>query len=147
MYFIEFLCYNLSVKVAHRVNKEKAMKPKHIKELQEKAKDLRAMRVNKNTIVVESTSNTAANHIVTVEYDSEGTIHARCTCPWAINGGVACTHVIAALETLAAVRGRRLSFWADESEAHRQKRKTFYLRGAKAREEDGVWITSRPTAA
>lgn len=123
------------------------MKPKHIKDLQEKAKDLRATLVNKNTIVVESTSNAAANHIVTVEYDSDGTIHARCTCPWAINGGVACTHVIAALELLASRRGRRLSFWANESEAQRQKRRTFYLRGAKVRDEDGVWITSRPEAA
>lgn len=123
------------------------MKPKHIKELQDKARDLRARVVHKNTIVVESISNMAANHIVTVEYDSDGTIHARCTCPWAVNGGIACTHVIAALETLAAGRGRRLSFWTDETEAQRQKRRTFYLRGAKARDEDGVWITSRPTAA
>jgi len=123
------------------------MKPKHIKELQDKARDLRARVVHKNTIVVESTSNGAANHIVTVEYDSDGTIHARCTCPWAVNGGIACTHVIAALETLAAGRGRRLSFWTDGTEAQRQKRRTFYLRGAQARDEDGVWITSRPTAA
>jgi hypothetical protein len=125
------------------------MRPKHIKELQEKARDLRATLVNRNTIVVESISNIFANHIVTVEYDSEGTIHARCTCPWAINGGVACTHVIAALETLAARRGRRLSFWIDATEAQRQKRKMFYLKGAKVRDDDldGVWITSRPEAA
>ncbi len=135
------------VEQMNRKHARKTMKPKHIKELQEKAKDLRATRINKTTIVVESTSNTMANHIVTVEYDSDGTIHARCTCPWAINGGVACTHVIAALETIAAGRGRRLSFWADESEAQRQKKRTFYLRGTRTRAEDGVWITSRPTAA
>jgi len=125
------------------------MKPKHIKELQEKARDLRAIPINKNTIVVESISNEFANHIVTVEYDDEGTIHARCTCPWAINGGIACTHVIAALETLAARRGRRLSFWTDETEAQRQKRRMFYLKGARVRDDDldGVWITSRPEAA
>jgi len=125
------------------------MKPKHIKDLQEKARDLRARVVNRDTIVVESTSNAFANHVVTLEYDSEGTIHARCTCPWAINGGIACTHVIAALETLAARRGRRLSFWTDETEAQRQKRRMFYLKGARVRDDDldGVWITSRPEAA
>lgn len=120
------------------------MKPKHIKILQEKARDMNATPLNKTTVVVESASNPAANHIVTVEYDSDGTIHARCTCPWAINGGVACSHVIAALEALAARRGRRLSFWTDISEAQRQKKRIFYLRGTKLRaEEEGVWITSR----
>jgi SWIM zinc finger len=121
------------------------MKPKHIKILQEKARDMHATPLNKTTVVVESASNPAANHIVTVEYDSDGTIHARCTCPWAINGGVACSHVIAALEALAERRGRRLSFWTNMSEAQRQKKRIFYLRGTKARveENEGVWITSR----
>jgi uncharacterized Zn finger protein len=125
------------------------MKPKHIKILQEKARDLHATVLNKNTIVVESTSNQLANHIVTIEYDSEGTIHARCTCPWAINGGIACSHVIAALEALASKRGRRLSFWTDHTQAQRQKKRLFYLQGARARraEDDGIWITSRPEAA
>ncbi len=121
------------------------MKPTHIKNLQERARDLRATPINSHTVVVESTSNPAANHIVTVEYLNDGTIHARCTCPWAINGGIACSHVIAALDELAQRRGRKLSFWIDRSEAQRQKRRTFYLRGAKPRreDEDGVWITSR----
>jgi hypothetical protein len=119
------------------------MKPKNLKELQEHARDLRAIPVNPRLIVVESTSSPMANHVVTVEYDSDGTIHARCTCPWAIHGGVACTHVIAALEQLAERRGRKLSFWTDHIEAQRQKRRMFYLRGAQRREEDGVWITSR----
>ena len=96
------------------------MKPKHIKQLQERARDLRATAINPHTFVVESTTHSTANHIVTVEYDDEGVIHARCTCPWAINGGVACSHVIAALDTVAARRGRILSFWNEYDEAHRQ---------------------------
>jgi uncharacterized Zn finger protein len=120
------------------------MKPKHIKQLQERARDLRAHIVNANTIVVESTTSSTANHVVTIEYDSEGIIHARCTCPWAINGGVACSHVIAALETLAARRGRALSFWNDYDQARRQKHRTFYLSARRnRRDQDGVWITSR----
>jgi hypothetical protein len=118
------------------------MRPKNIKHLQESARDLRAIPVNPQLVIVESTSNPTANHVVTVEYDSDGTIHARCTCPWALNGGVACSHVIAALEQLAERRGRRLSFWTDQTEAQRQKRRLFYLRGTKRR-DDGVWITSR----
>lgn len=122
------------------------MKPKNLRNLQDRARDLRAIPLNPHTIIVESTSSPLANHVVTVEYDSEGTIHARCTCPWALNGGVACSHVIAALESLAERRGRRLSFWSEQDEAQRQKRRMFYLRGARLL-EDGVWITSRPTAA
>jgi hypothetical protein len=123
------------------------MKPKNLKNLQDRARDLRAIPLNTRTVVVESTSSPMANHIVTVEYDSDGTIHARCTCPWALNGGVACSHVIAALESLAELRGRKLSFWSDQTEAQRQKRRMFYLRGVRRRDDDGVWITSRPTAA
>jgi uncharacterized Zn finger protein len=122
------------------------MRPKHIKQLQERARDLRAHIVNASTIVVESTTNSTANHVVTVEIDSDGIIHARCTCPWAINGGVACSHVIAALEALAARRGRALSFWDDYDKARRQKHRTFYLSARRARRDsDGVWITSRNT--
>ena len=120
------------------------MKPKHIKQLQERARDLRANVINPHTIVVESTTQSTANHVVTIEYDSEGIIHARCTCPWAINGGVACAHVIAALETLAARRGRALSFWTEYDEARRQKHRTFFLSARRnQRDQNGVWITSR----
>ncbi len=120
------------------------MKPKHIKQLQERARDLRATPINPHTFVVESTTHSTANHIVTVEYDDEGVIHARCTCPWAVNGGVACSHVIAALDTVAARRGRILSFWNEYDEARRQKHRTFYLSGRRSkRDQTGVWITSR----
>jgi hypothetical protein len=53
---------------------------------------------------------------------------------------VGCTHVLAALEALAARRGRVLSFWENREAARRQKRRTFYLPG---RDDDGIWITSR----
>ncbi len=117
------------------------MKPKNIKRLQAQGKELRANLVNRHTLVVRSTSSPLANHIVTVEYRDDGTIHARCTCPWALNGGVACSHVIAALERLANTKGRTLSFWTSKEEAERQKHRIFYLTGE--RDDDGVWITSR----
>ncbi len=117
------------------------MKPVNFKELQGRAKTLRASRINRRTYVVQSLSSQTANHIVTLDYTPDDGIQARCTCPWAINGGVACTHVIAVLEKLAERRGRRLSFWTSENEAQRQKRRRFYLKGGKPSE--GVWITSR----
>jgi hypothetical protein len=117
------------------------MKPKNIKRLQAQGKTLHANIVNPHTLVVESTSAPTANHIVTVTYHADGTLHARCTCPWAINGGVACSHVIAALERLANTRGRTLSFWVDRKAAERQKQRVLYLEGQ--RDNEGVWITSR----
>ena len=120
------------------------MKPTEIKKLQQRSHNLLVRRITPNTLVVTSRSNMNAHHVVSIETEAGGTIHARCTCPWAINGGVACSHVIAALEALAARRGRRLSFWTDVSEAQRQKKRIFYLRGTKLRtENEGVWITSR----
>ncbi len=120
------------------------MIPKHIKQLQNRSRDLRAHVLNAHTVVVESTTSSTANHVVTVEYDDVGVIHARCTCPWAINGGVACSHVIAALEALAARRGRTLSFWSDYDQARKQKHRTFYLAARRNKQDkNGVWITSR----
>lgn len=117
------------------------MKPVNFKDLQDRAKTLHASRINRRTYVVQSVSSPTANHIVTLDYTPDDGIQARCTCPWAINGGVACTHVIAVLEQMAEQRGRRLSFWENETEAQRQKRRRFYLKGGKS--NDGVWITSR----
>ena len=117
------------------------MKPKNIKDLQGRARHLKAHILNRNMIIVESTTTPTANHVVTVEYDSEGTIHTRCTCPWAMNGGIACAHTLAALEALAARRGRALSFWESHDQARRQKHRTFYLAGRK--QDEGLWITSR----
>lgn len=118
------------------------MKPKNIKRLQTRAHGLKVNVVDRHTIIVQSTTGSTANHVVTVSYDNDGRIHARCTCAWAINGGVACSHVIAALEKLAAKRGRALSFWLSEQEARRQKRRMFYLENG-GKEDNRIWITSR----
>jgi hypothetical protein len=96
-------------------------------------------------MAVESVSNPFANHIVTVRFNPDGTIQARCTCPWALNRGVACSHIMAALEYLAGQKGRTLSFWATHEQALRQKHRVFYLTGPAERAE-GVWITSRRAA-
>jgi len=118
------------------------MKPKNIKRLQLQSKKLHARRVDKGTLAVESVSNPFASHIVTIQFEADGKVRARCTCPWAINRGVACTHIMAALEYLAVRKGRTLSFWATEAEARRQRRRLFYLTGHED-DAEGVWITSR----
>jgi hypothetical protein len=117
------------------------MRPKNLKQLQTRAQELKVNVIDANTVVVQSTTGSAANHVVTTYYDNEGGIHARCTCAWAINGGMACSHVIAALEKLASKRGRALSFWLNEPDARRQKRRLFYL--GSERDKNRVWITSR----
>lgn len=119
------------------------MRPKKIKTLQGRARNLQTQFINSHTIVVESITNSLANHVVTVSYKPDGTIHARCTCPWAINGGVGCSHVLAALEAVAGKRGRALSFWDNYDAAKKQKRRIFYLAGERANRESGLWITSR----
>lgn len=117
------------------------MKPIHIKSLQKKSRQLRSRRINKDTYVVESVTNPVANHVVTIQFDHQHRVHARCTCRWATYNGVACTHVIAALQHMADLKGRKLSFWLTEQEAERQKHKRFYLEGPFG--NDGIWITSR----
>lgn len=121
------------------------MKPKNIKDLQAQSRNLHARRVDTHTLVVQSASNPLANHIVTVEFGEGGTIHARCTCPWALNRGIACSHVMAALEYLASLKNRTLSFWSNQEDARRQKHRVFYLAGSSNRddEDSGVWVTSR----
>ena len=121
------------------------MKPTNIKQLQAQSRRMQAHRVDRYTLVVQSTSNPQANHIVTVEFDKEDIVQARCTCQWALNRGVACTHVMAALEYLASKKNRTLSFWPTREDAQRQKQRVFYLAG-QGKDEDqdnGVWITSR----
>lgn len=117
------------------------MKPTNIKTLQSRSKGLRVRQVNPQTYVVESVSNPVANHIVTVRFGPDDAVHARCTCPWAINSGIACSHVLATLEYLAGRKGRRLSFWLNEADARRQKHRLFRL--VDAQDQDGIWITSR----
>jgi len=124
------------------------MKPIHIKRLQSQSRKLRVRRVDHNTLAVDSTSNPLASHIVTVQFMANDVVHARCTCPWALNHGVGCSHVMAALDYLAARKGRTLSFWGSPEEARRQKQRVFFLQGDSRMTDspDGVWITSRSAA-
>lgn len=117
------------------------MKPKYIKNLQTQSKQLTVQRTSKNTFVVASRSDPAARHTVTIRAVDDGEIFARCDCEWAEHQGIACAHVMAALDTLAARRGRKLSFWLTVEDAERQKHRTFRLVGRG--QDDGVWITSR----
>jgi len=120
------------------------MKPRNIKQIQAQSRRLNARWIDRYTLVVQSTSNPVANHIVTVEFGDQGLIQARCTCEWAVNRGIACSHVMAALEYLASMKNRTLSFWPTRAEAQRQKHRVFYLAGSQHDEDDdGVWITSR----
>src|SRR5215217_7945913 len=98
------------------------MKPRQLKLLQNKSKklDVRVIRPDENgvfVVVVGSRSNAVLNRIVTVKFNEDDTIVARCTCMWAQHGGMACSHVIAALSKLAERKQRMLRFWATPEEA------------------------------
>lgn len=119
------------------------MKPKHIKQLQRRARTLSARQVGKQTVMVDSATEAPGRHAVTIRYDARtGNITAYCTCNWSNHNGVACSHVMAALAMKASRRGKALSYWLTEDEARRQRHKRFFLsRGGDA---EGVWVTSRP---
>jgi len=118
------------------------MKPTEIKKLQARSRRMTVRLVAPNTFVVTSRSNPYAHHIVTIETRRDNVIAARCTCPWAQNGGVGCSHVMAALNFLAARKNRVISFWGDEEEARRQKNRILKLAGLGR--DDALFITSRP---
>ncbi len=118
------------------------MHPREIKKLQARSRNLRVKQIAPHTLVVTSRSNPYANHIVSIETDDAGTIHARCTCPWAQNGGFGCSHVLAALSFLAARQKRALSFWLELSDAQRQRHRILRLNGTTA--DGAIYITSRP---
>lgn len=117
-------------------------KPQKIKALQAESRGLKTHRVGRNIIAVTSASEPGKEYHVRIRYE-RGVIQARCDCPWGKFGGVACSHVMAALETLAEGKSRRLSFWLNEADAERQNRRTFYLTNRPGTAQDGVWITSR----
>lgn len=124
------------------------MRPVNLKELQAKARELRvrifdpAHPDDPYTAVVESSSNSSFNQIVTIRFGPQGEIAARCTCTWAHYGGMGCTHVMAALLKLAGRKQRGLSFWLTPEEARRQKHRVLRLRS----NGDDLWITSRTVA-
>lgn len=117
------------------------MKPTEIKKLQRRSRDLHVRQVSPNMLVVNSRSNPYSQHIVTLEV-KDGIIHARCTCPWAQNGGYGCSHVMAALNYLALRQKRAISFWGDLEEAKRQRHRILKLAGSEPGGD--IYITSRP---
>ncbi len=122
------------------------MIPKHIKKVQTRSRKLHARQVGRQTIVVDSATEAPGRHIVTVRWDpTHGRIVTTCTCNWSNHNGVACTHVMAALELLAGKKGRRLSYWQTEDEARRQRHKRLFL--TRGGDTKGVWVTSRPAKA
>jgi hypothetical protein len=120
-------------------------KPTKIKALQAKSKRLTAYVLKQQSasdphvVLVTSSSNPALSFVVMIKFGQDGTIHARCTCEWARHGGIACSHVIAALSKLASTKKRTLSFWLTPEEAHRQKQSLFRLNAG----AENIWITSR----
>src|SRR5438093_13125060 len=126
------------------------MRPKRIKDIQFRSRMLPTTvidpvdRGDPFVVVVGSNTNRYLNRVVTVKFEPDGTINARCTCQWARYGGTGCVHVIAALQKLAARKRRTLSFWLSPEEAQRQKQHCIKLSGA-FRGED-IWITSRRPA-
>lgn len=119
------------------------MKPREIKKLQARSRNLRVKMVAPNTLIVTSRTNPYAHHIVSIENAPDGTIYARCTCPWAQNGGYGCSHVLGALNFLASRQKRQLSFWLDLREAQRQKHRILRLAGTSS--DGDIYITTRPT--
>ena len=123
------------------------MRPSQLKSLQAKSRRLVVRVIRPETrddafvAIVSSQSSMALNRVVTIKFNRDGSINARCTCQWAEHGGIACCHVIAALSKLAARKHRKLSFWLTPEEALRQKQSVFQLRGGGF--EDKIWITSR----
>jgi len=124
------------------------MRPKRIKFLQTRSKHLPTVVIDPvekgdpYVVVVGSRSNRYLNRVVTVKFEPDGTVNARCTCQWAHFGGTGCVHVIAALQKLASRKQRTLSFWLSPEEARRQKQHLIKLRGV----DEDIWITSRRPA-
>ncbi|HYO88158.1 MAG TPA: SWIM zinc finger family protein [Candidatus Limnocylindrales bacterium] len=118
------------------------MNPKQIKKLQARSRVLRAQLVSENVVAVTSRSQPPIQHFVTVEWSPEGAIVARCTCPWGMNGGACCSHVMAALNMLASRQERAISFWRDKDEAVRQKHRVLRVVGSTS--DSAVFVTTRP---
>lgn len=120
------------------------MLPKNLLKLQEKSRLHTATVHNGNAVTVASLGNARITFFVTLDYQDEQVIHPRCTCPWARHGGVACSHVMAALEKLAETQGRCVSFWLTREDAEKQHERVWQI-GGKA--EESLWMTSRATEA
>jgi hypothetical protein len=119
------------------------MKPKDIKRLQARSRRLNVRLVAPDTLVVTSKTNPYTHHIVSIEVEPDKSLRARCTCPWAQNGGFGCSHVMAALNYLALRKHRIISFWPSEQDAKRQRARTLRLVGSGREHDDAIWITTR----
>jgi len=113
--------------------------PKQIKKLQRRARRLIVRQIAPNTMIVASRTNPVFQYVVTVHREASGAIQARCTCDWARHGGIACTHVLAALTHLAERRQRDISFWLDHEAALRQHQRILRL----GDDSSPVFITTR----
>ncbi len=117
------------------------MKPTHIKNIQSRSRHLNVERLDDFTFAVDSSTDLSQRHFVKLTPDADGRIHSSCTCEWSQFRGVGCVHVMATLNHVAQQKGRKLSFWQTETDAKRQKNRTFELTGENTTEQ--VWITSR----
>jgi predicted RNA-binding Zn-ribbon protein involved in translation (DUF1610 family) len=105
----------------------------NLKKLQKKSLRLEVTpTANAHIFSVKSGSDDKVSYIV---YFSQGYHEATCTCKWMQNGGNVCCHVMAAVRFVARLNGNRVSFWATEADAKRQKKRKAIL--------NGIWVTVR----
>ncbi len=108
-------------------------KAKNLKAIQKKSLKLQVTPTSaSHTFGVTSGSNPKVEYLVTF---AQGYETATCTCEWIANGGDICCHVMAAVRYLAAQNGHRVSFWATEADARRQKKRRVRL--------NDIWVTVR----
>ncbi|MFA4972982.1 MAG: SWIM zinc finger family protein [bacterium] len=103
----------------------------NVKQLQERSRGMvvRVMSTSRQAAFcyVQSGSDESVWYSVRVWNDARGLLHTRCSCPWGQHRPkespeCACSHVMAAMEALAGLVGRSLSFWLDMADAERQHR-------------------------
>jgi hypothetical protein len=117
-------------------------KPTNIKQLQRESRTLVCTLTGPSTIAVSSSRDPRTVYRVHFDFVDDEKVYATCDCPWGHFQGVGCSHVMAAMEYLANLKNRTLSFWSTQDEAERQNKKTFFLTKPDD-ESEGLWITSR----
>ncbi len=109
---------------------------RHAKQIQAKSRQHLVTRITPNSYRVISAENGRA-YIVNL-----GLNGGTCSCPWGQyrpdgDRRSGCSHVVAAMNRRAELKGRRLSAWASIKEARRQHRPVLPI-------GDGLILTSRP---
>jgi hypothetical protein len=94
---------------------------------------------NKLSYRVASTSSPDKSYIVNVNFHNHNIVNARCECT-ASRYGSMCIHIMAALEYMARLKERTLSWWDSVERAVRQKHKMFHY----TTRNNDIYITSRP---